>query len=882
MHLILTHEQVDFDALGGLVAARLLIPSSLAVLPHKLNQNVRKFVNLYQNELGLIDQGDIPGDPIQSVTLVDTQSLVTIKNLRKDAKVYIIDHHKQKADLPQDWKCTIEMLGATTTILVQLLKSQSLAITPLQATVMLLGIHEDTGSLTYASTTVEDVYATAFLIEKGADLRMLNTYLNPPLTPGQMALADELLQNSIVSTIKGKKIFISQAVNMVLEEEVSSIAHKIRDLLDPDALFLFVRGKEGLRLVARSSTDEVDVSQVAMQFGGGGHSRAAAALIHADDEFLKNENPIEIAINNLVEFLQRNIKPSLTVSRIMSKKPLLISRDTSIKEALKLMLRYGYEGYPVIEGSTVVGLLTRRSVDKAASHKLELTAGSLMDAGSVSLRPDQTLDEVQELMATTGWGQIPVIDPGTNTIIGIVTRTDLLKNLQRLQPKKNINGNYAEKIEKALSPGRLALIKKVIETANNHNLPIYTVGGFVRDLVLDRPSHDLDIVIEGDAIKIANELSRTLGGRVVCHRRFGTAKWQIKDIRKELAVKLRITPEQEEDLPDFLDLISARTEFYEHPTAMPTVENSSIKLDLHRRDFTVNTLAIRLDRKHYGELIDNWGGLDDLRNKKIRVLHSLSFVDDPTRMLRAVRFEQRFDFEIEERTLQLMNEARPMLRQVSGDRLRHEFDLVFREADPTRIMKRMQDLHLMQAIDEHINWGIDQSLAFLNLKESRPESYWNLPGSVGNVPVDTALHWLLWFGSQIPSSVSDLSWRFKFPSQLAAALKSTSDVLEGFNSLDDDKPSSVSAMLDGIPPVSLYAAYLITSKKECKELVSKYMRQWRNVRITITGNALRDAGILPGPEYKRILTFLRAAYLDGLISSPKEEQDLLQKLLKQD
>jgi len=505
-----------------------------------------------------------------------------------------------------------------------------------------------------------------------------------------------------------------------------------------------------------------------------------------------------------------------------------------------------------------------------------------MDAGSVSLRPDQTLDEVQELMATTGWGQIPVIDPETNTIIGIVTRTDLLKNLQRLQPKKNINGNYAEKIEKALSPGRLAVIKKVIETANTHNLPIYTVGGFVRDLVLDRPSHDLDIVIEGDAIKIANELSRKFGGQVVCHRRFGTAKWQIKDVRKELAVKLAITPEEAEGLPDFLDLISARTEFYEHPTAMPTVENSSIKLDLHRRDFTVNTLAIRLDRKHFGELIDHWGGLEDLRNKKIRVLHSLSFVDDPTRMLRAVRFEQRFGFRIEERTLQLMDEARPMLRQVSGDRLRHEFDLVFREEDPARIMDRMQELHLLQAIDEQLKWEKNQSNTFVRLKESRPEPYWKLPGSVGNVPVEIALHWLLWLGYLGLPSVNELSRRFKFPSQLTSALKSTCEVLDGLNSLRDSKPSLVSVILDGISPVSLFAACLITSKKGNKELITKYVERWKNVHLSITGNDLRNAGILPGPDYKRILTSLRSAYLDGVISSPKEEHDLLQQLLNQD
>ena len=719
MHLILTHEQVDFDALGALVAAGLLYNSTCPVLPHKMNQNVRKFVNLYKHELHLVDVAELPNDPVESVILVDTQSLVTLKNFRKDASVQVIDHHAEKPGLPAEWKRSLENVGATTTILLHQLKAQNIAFSPLQATVMLLGIHEDTGSLTYASTTVKDVYAAAYLIEKGADLSTLNDYLNPPLSVGQMTLADKLLGNAKISLINGKKILISEATDMNLEEEISSIAHKIRDLMDPDALFLLVRGKEGLRLVARSSTDDVDVSQVALLFGGGGHARAAAALIHADDELLRVENAAEVAITRIIDFLQKNIKPSLTVARIMSKKPLLITKTTSIKDAQSLMRRYGYEGYPVVEGSIVVGLLTRRAVDKAASHKLELTAGSLMDAGNFTLTPDQTLDEVQDLMANTGWGQIPVVDPVTGAIIGIVTRTDLLKNLHKLEPKKASIDNYAQKLEKALSPGRLTLLNKVIEVANSHNFPIYTVGGFVRDLLLERPSRDLDIVIEGDAIRIANELAHQFGGRVVSHRRFGTAKWQIKEIHGSLAKDLAISLEEANDLPEFLDLISARTEFYEHPTAMPTVENSSIKLDLHRRDFTINTLAIRLDRRHYGELIDHWGGLDDLRNKNIRVLHSLSFVDDPTRMLRAVRFEQRFDFHIEKRTLELMNEARPMLRQVSGDRLRHEFDLAFREANPARILTRMSELDLLTSIHKDLIWSAAQEKPLSRIRASK-------------------------------------------------------------------------------------------------------------------------------------------------------------------
>ncbi len=882
MDLILTHEQADFDALGALVAAHLLFDAAKPVLPRRFNQNVRKFINLYKNELGFFDFEDLPGQPIESVVLVDTQSLVTLKNFHKDATVLIIDHHAEKPDLPVTWKRKIEKVGATTTILVQQLKEENIHFSALEATVMLLGIHEDTGSLTYASTTISDIYAGAFLMEQGADLGMLADYLNPPLSPGQMALADDLLKNAQITNIKGKKILLSQALNLELEEEVSSIAHKIRDLMDPDALFLLVRNKEGLRLVARSTTDDVDVSQVALLFGGGGHTRASAALIHSNDDILKNPRAVESVISQITDFLQQTIKPSLTVAKIMSKKPLLITKETSIKDAMSMMKRYGYEGYPVVEGNTVVGLLTRRAVDKAANHKLDLSAGSLMDAGSFTLTPEQNLDDVQELMANAGWGQIPVVDPNSNVIIGIVTRTDLLKNLHKLTPKKASSDNFAQRFEKAISPGMLALLSKVIEVANSHHLPIYTVGGVVRDMLLDKPAHDLDVVVEGDAVKIANELARKYGGRVVSHRRFGTAKWQIKDIREKLTHDLGITDQDANSIPEFLDLISARTEFYERPSAMPIVKSSSIKLDLLRRDFTINTLALRLDGSHYGELIDHYGGLEDLRKKKIRVLHSLSFVDDPTRMLRAVRFEQRFAFQIEERTLQLMEEARPMLRQVSGDRLRHEFDLTFREPLPSNVLARLSALNLLAPIHQALRWDTALVNPLARIEESEPETFWQLPSNIGNLPIKYALYWLAWLGGLPEGDGIEISQRLKFPAPLATCLRETSKILPVLAALVAEKPSTICSRLDTVPASSLYAAFLIEESNEVKQKLRSYTQKWKLIQPVTNGDDLRNEGILPGPEYKRILNTLRAAYLDGIIATDDEEKQLLQYMIQQD
>ena len=175
-----------------------------------------------------------------------------------------------------------------------------------------------------------------------------------------------------------------------------------------------------------------------------------------------------------------------------------------------------------------------------------------------------------------------------------------------------------------------------------------------------------------------------------------------------------------------MDLVSARTEFYTHPTALPTVERGSIKLDLHRRDFTINTLALRLDGRHYGELHDYWGGLDDLRAGLVRVLHSLSFVDDPTRILRAVRFEQRFAFRIEERTMQLLLEARSLIERLSGDRIRHELNHILDAGSSAQILSRLQSLGLIRAIHPDLPWDDWLFSQIEALKNVEPDPMWGV------------------------------------------------------------------------------------------------------------------------------------------------------------
>jgi len=878
MEIILTHEQADLDALASLLAASLLSHDAIPVLPNRINRNGRKFLNLYGSELPFVDLRDLTPGNIQNITLVDTQSLVTIKGMHKSTSIHVIDHHQMKPDLPEKWNCNIQEVGATTTMLVEMLSEKQAQLSQIQATLLLLGIYEDTGSLTYASTTTRDVRAVAFLLENNASLRLAADYLNPALSNEQRLLAEKLMQNSKNITVQGKSILIATADAREMNEEISSVAHKLRDLLDPDALFLLVRTKEGVRLIARSTSDQINVSEILSAFGGGGHSRAAAALL--TDKDAKAVTNMDVLAEKIINEISQQIRPTMTVQKIMSKKPLLLTPETTIKEADQVMQRYGYEGYPVVQNGVVVGLLTRRSIDRARQHKLNLNVGSLMESGSHTLLPDQSLDHVRELMASTGWGQIPVLDPSTQKIIGIVTRTDLLKNLLGKDKPSTAARQYGSLIEKALPPCRLSLLRLVMECSSKEKQALYIVGGFVRDLIMGIPSKDFDIVVEGDAIKFARLLADQHGGRVVAHRRFRTAKWQIKEIHDALINQLGCSRQELIDLPDSLDLISARTEFYDHPTALPTVESSSIKQDLHRRDFTINTLALRLDGSHFGELHDHWGGLNDLKKKQVKVLHSLSFVDDPTRMLRAVRFEQRFGFHIENRTLQLIQEARENLNQVSGDRIRHEFDLMFHEAHPAKMLARSMELGLLTAVHPGLKWDESWSRSVQKSLQEVSSSPWDFSKATGIAESGITAAYLGWLSNLDLESGLAVAQRLHFSNASTNALEKLIHLRSEVKILLDLPPSQFTEKMDNIPEIALYAFVCLTEVNEINQKIITYLTKWRELEPTVNGETLKLMGIPPGPRYAEILNELKHAWLDGRIIDENQEKLYLEQLVQ--
>ncbi len=869
MDLILTHEQTDLDGLASMLGAHILRPEAIALLPRQINRNGKAFLRRYANDLPFSDYQALPHKPIESVFLVDTQSLVTLRGMNEQTKVTVLDHHPRKVQIHPDWQVELHLTGACTTILVEKLRELNPTLTPIEATLMLLGIYEDTGSLTYSCTTARDARAVAFLLEQGADLNIASIYLNPPLSNAQQQLYDRLLQDLVQLDIEGYSILVAKAIATDLSDEISTVAHKMREFLTPDGLVLLVSTRQGIRLVARSTTDNVDVAQLAVRFGGGGHKRASSALIR--------EAQLSEVARRVIETIPEIVTPSIKVKQMMSKNPLTLSPDISAAEAAELMKRYGFEGYPVVENKQLVGLLTRRNVDRAIAHNLNKTVGDLMTAGSVSVYPDDPISKLKERMATSTWGQVPVLDPESNEIIGIVTRTDLISTLNHDDELPTQN-EIADMLSEALPPARRALLHAIADAAYEQGVQAFIVGGFVRDLLLQLPSQDFDVVIEGDAMAFAEHLVRQFGGRVVAHKRFGTAKWILNQETLEAALTSnRMEDFNRADLPEHLDLITARTEFYNKPAALPVVERSSIKMDLHRRDFTINTLALRLDGSHFGKIFDFWGGYSDLQQKKIRVLHALSFVDDATRMLRAVRFSTRFNFEIEPQTLSLIKGSLPLLAEISGARLIHEFELIFSENKAPEMIRQLGSLGILAAIHPALPWddlSIDRlargltALTQANMTVTPEEKLQTL--------------WCLWLQDLNPEALQAVGRRLRLSTKLLGWIEQTRALWQLLPTLQGQRPSQITQKLESFHAVPIRSILATCENPDLRQILQIYQDEYRHVRPFTTGKDLQALGLPPSPRYAAILSTLKQAWLDGEIQSEGEEKVLLKRLLEQE
>jgi len=433
--------------------------------------------------------------------------------------------------------------------------------------------------------------------------------------------------------------------------------------------------------------------------------------------------------------------------------------------------------------------------------------------------------------------------------------------------------NVSDLLEKSLDGSRLELLHLLAYQAALLRMPLYLVGGVVRDVLLGRAVNDFDLVVEGRSAEFAEFVMRKFGGKILVHSKFMTATWMLNEAPSE-RLNLALTQAPAAELS--FDFASARSETYAQPGALPTVKRASIDEDLQRRDFTINAMALRLDGEHFGELFDPLGGEKDLDEKLIRVLHARSFVDDPTRIFRAVRYAERYEFEIAPETLSLINvEACDVLAGLSGERIRHEFDLIFAEENSSGMLERLSQLELLNIIHPALQ---TVNTKWLSVLTNEPEAGFGEFSIPDILSFRQALGWVLYLVNLSAAEIKAIAGRLVFPALLTKAITGAAFLTGNVPSSKDWKPSQWTFYLDEFPVLAVYALYLMNMEVGFQD----YLTTWRNVKPFTTGYTLQQRGLEPGPQFKVILSRLRAAWLDGEVQTEEEENAMLDSLLKEE
>ncbi len=865
MDIITSHTNADFDALASMVAAKKLYPGARLVFPGSQEKSMRDFFlesAFYTMEVERLRNVDV--NSITKLIIVDNRNPARLGKLvealkRPGLPVHIYDHHPAAAGDIKGELEVVEEIGATTTIMVELLRQKGVSVTSLEATIFALGIYEETGSLTFISTTKRDAEAAAWLISQGAQLNIVSDFISRELTPEQVSVLNGLVEGATSYDINGVRVVISAMATAHFIPDLANLAHKMRDMESLNVLFLVVQMGDKTHIIARCRVPEVNAGKVLEEMGGGGHATAASAAV-------KDMTHLQ-AKERLIDVLKRHIKPGRIASEIMTSPVKTLPSGSSIAGAGEAMTRFSVNVLPVLgDDGRYQGLITREIVQKALFHGLgKQQVDDFMMTGGPVASPDMPMSQVERMMIEEQQRFIPVLDH-SGEIIGAITRTDLLRSLHegRLgdirehdELSLRSNRNIKSLIEERVPSEVYEALRVVGEVADDAGFPVYLVGGIVRDLFLRVTNLDVDIVVEGDGIFFAGMLVKITGGRMKTHQKFGTAVVVLPNGLK-------------------LDIATARLEYYESPAALPTIELSSIKKDLYRRDFTINTLAVRLNRKRYGELIDFFGGLRDIKEKAIRVLHSLSFVEDPTRVLRAIRFEQRFDFHLSKHTHNLIKTAVNMklFNRLTGERLYAELVLMFSEADPLKIVRRMKDFDLLKFIHPGLKGPAETERLFTGIGETL--TWFRL------LYLDLSIRkWYLYFLGLLDrlkdTAVDELLERLSVPTRIRETVRQSRvryrDVLYVFNKEPGLSPSRV---YDLLAPLEIEALLLMMAKAKqdaAKKYISLYLTHLRNVKIMLTGDDLKAIGIQPGPRYKKILAELLDAKLDGLVRNREDELD---------
>ena len=872
MDVITTHINADFDCLGSMIAARRLYPGAEMVFPGGQERSLREFfLNSAQYAFGFKRVRDIDLDAVTRLILVDVRQASRIGPFADVAKrpgvdIHIYDHHTVKKGSLKGSLEVVEPVGSTVTVLTHIFMQKQVKVSADEATMMMLGLYEDTGSLTFHTTTVRDYQAASYLLEHGANLNIVADLIVQELTPEQVRLLNDLIASRTIINIHGINIAIAHATVDHFVGDIATLAHKLKDMENLDVLFIIIRMESRVFIVARSRLKEVHAGDIMSEFGGGGHASAASCAVR--------DMTLVQVLERLPTVLQEHVQPQWEALHLMSTPVKSVTIDQTVADAHQVLSRFNINTVPVVNKQEVVGIISRQLVDKAVYHGLQKQpVGEIMTSDFHQVTPQTTVAILKSMIVESNQRFVPVVDEGK--LVGAVTRTDLLRHLASsagTPPRsgerslvsrggRSYKSGQIQRLIRNRLPRRIQdILAQLGKIGDELNVAVFVVGGFVRDMLLNKENLDVDIVVEGDGVAFAERFAGDHGCRVRCHRKFGTA--------------VLIYPD------DFkVDIASARMEYYLKPGALPDIEHSSVKMDLSRRDFTINTLAISLNQEAYGELLDYYGGQRDIDDKAIRVLHNLSFVEDPTRVFRAVRFEQRLGFQIGKQTEHLLNSAvrLGLLDKVSGKRIFTELYLILNEHRPLPAITRLARLNVLSTLHPALSKKVDYARFF---DEARRAMDWYDLLYTGQ-PCE---RWLCYF--LVCTSVLDrpgirnLCERLQImPRYRDIMIDQRSKALGILRQLErrnpDTRPPRNSSLYRWFQPLSTEVLLLMMArakKESVRQWISRYITHLRTVQPILTGHDLENLGFPPGPQFRTILDDLLGARLDDRVATLADEK----------
>ena len=875
MKVIIGHTSADFDCLASMIAAKKIYSDSVVVFPGAIEENVRKFLSLYGNTLNISSLKHIDMDNISEIIIVDTRQKDRIGPFelllnKKNIKIRIYDHHPASDNDIVSKNNIIKQVGATTTILLQLIIKKKIPITSLESTIFALGIYEDTGSLSFSTTTKEDIDVLGYLFSIGVNLRTVNKFTNTGLNIQQKKLLNQLISSSQEIYFKGISVVFAKSKTKEYIEGLALVTHKLLEILNSDIIFVLVQMKNRVYVVSRSNRANVNVGDVMKSIGGGGHSQAASAVVRKIS-LSEVEDKIKKTLNNYIKI--ETIAKDIMTSPVKS-----LDVNTTIEEASKIMLRYGHNGFPVMDKNKLVGIITRQEIYKANHHHYENeTIDIYMSENIISVNLDTPILEIQELMIRYDVGRVLVLSKD-GKLEGIITRTDLIRSLygekdinrESYTIYENNNGHYNLRkeniknlIQKYFPRDILEILYYIGKTGDELGYSVFMVGGIVRDLFLGIPSLDLDIVIEENALKFARYFSNKLKGKIRSHQKFKTAVVVLPNGLK-------------------IDFASARREFYEFPAALPKVEFASIKKDLYRRDFTINAMAIQLNEDKFARLLDFFGGKRDLESKKIRILYSLSFTEDPARIIRAIRFEQRYDFTIEQSTEKFLKKAikEGLLSKIRKKRLSEEFFILLHEKKPVKVLKRMDELGVLSGIIPKFSLSDDLVKRLEEVEEILIRWHERFPKEI----INKSMIYIYYLLKLSDIGIKNITKKIELNSKNIKILENIIDEKELIVSILKDKktlPSKIYYYLKGINNELLFILFLENYNNETIiKRIKDYLDIYKYTSTYITGNDLIKIGMRPNPIYAKILKLILYLQLNGILKNKDDELDFVKKIIE--